>query len=277
MHSCFIVSKGVIMKKTIEFLNKKTNNFNPEIAIILGSGLGEFADEYCDYAIPYSDIPNFIKSNVIGHKGRLVFTESEGKKVVMMQGRCHYYEGHSMQEVTYPVKVMKGLGVKTIILTNAAGAINEYFRPSDLMIITDHINNMPNPLIGPNDDTLGERFPDMSEIYKKDLVEIAEKCANKLSIDIQKGVYMASTGPSYETPAEVNMARLLGADAIGMSTAPEAIVANYCGLKVLGISCISNSASGIVETKLSHEEVIETTNKAKNKFKSLILEILKKL
>ncbi len=265
------------MDKTIEFIEKQINDFKPEIAIVLGSGLGEFADEHCDYAIAYSEIPNFIKSNVVGHKGRLVFAEIEGKKVMMMQGRCHYYEGHSMADITYPIKVMKKLGIKTVILTNAAGAINESFRPADLMIITDHINNMPNPLIGKNDDSLGERFPDMSEVYKKNLVKIAEKCAEKLFIDIQKGVYMASTGPSYETPAEVNMARLLGADAIGMSTAPEAIVANYCGLNVLGISCISNSASGITDIKLSHEEVIETTNKAKNRFKSLIIEILKNL
>ena len=240
--------------------------------------MGEFADEYCDYAICYTEIPNFIKSTVKGHKGRLVFAEIEGKKVVMMQGRNHFYEGHSMSEITYPVKVMKKLGVKTLILTNAAGAVNESFRPSDLMIITDHINFMgTNPLIGANDDSLGERFPDMSEVYKKDLIKIAEKCAEKLCIDIQKGVYFASSGPSYETPAETRMARILGADAVGMSTVPEAIVANYCGMKVLGISCISNAASGVSDVKLSHSEVIETTDKAKSRFKALVLEILKML
>ena len=264
------------MESTIKFINEKTNNFVPEIGLILGSGLGEFADEYCEYAVNYSDIPNFIKSNVQGHKGRLVFAEIEGKKVVMMQGRNHFYEGHSMSEITYPIKVMKHLGVKTLILTNAAGAINECFRPSDLMIITDHINNMgTNPLIGPNDDTLGERFPDMSEVYKKDLVNLAEKCAEKLKLDVQRGVYMASTGPSYETPAEVRMARILGADAIGMSTVPEAIVANYCGIKVMGISCISNTASGVSDMVLSHQEVLENTNRAKIRFKALVLEILK--
>ncbi len=270
--------RGIKMEETINFLKEKTNNFEPEIGIILGSGLGEFADEYCEYAIPYSEIPHFIKSNVQGHKGRLVFAEIEGKKVVMMQGRNHFYEGHSMSEITYPVKVMKKLGVKILILTNAAGAVNESFRPADLMIITDHINFMgANPLVGPNDDTLGERFPDMSEIYKKDLIKIAEKCAEKLCLDIQKGVYFASSGPSYETPAEINMARILGADAVGMSTVPEAIVANYCGLRVLGISCISNAASGISGAQLSHTEVIETTDKAKKRFKSLILEILKSI
>lgn len=266
------------MENTIKFINEQTNGFVPEVGIILGSGLGELADEYCDCAVPYAEIPNFIKSNVVGHKGRLVFAEIEGKKVVMMQGRNHFYEGHSMAEITYPVKVMKKLGVKVLILTNAAGAVNESFRPADLMIITDHINFMgTNPLIGQNDSSLGERFPDMSEVYKKDLVKLAEKCAEKLCIDVQKGVYMACTGPSYETPAEIHMARSFGADAIGMSTVPEAIVANYCGLKVLGISCISNPASGISDVQLSHDEVIETTNKAKKRFKSLIVEVLSSL
>ena len=266
------------MKNTVEFLNEKTNGFKPEIGIILGSGLGELADEYCDFAVSYNEIPNFIKSTVKGHKGRLVFTEIQGKKVVMMQGRNHFYEGHSMSEITYPVKAMKALGVKTLILTNAAGAVNESFRPSDLMIITDHINNMgSNPLIGPNDDTLGERFPDMSEVYKKSLIELAQKCSQKLGIDIQKGVYWANSGPCYETPAEICMIRKLGGDAVGMSTVPEATVANYCGIDVLGISCITNAATSSTGEKLSHIEVIEAANNAKNKFKALILEILKEL
>lgn len=264
------------MEKTIEFLNKKTDNFKPEIGIILGSGLGELADEYCDYAIPYTEIPNFIKSTVQGHKGRLVFANMNKKRVVLMQGRNHFYEGHSLSEITYPIKVMKALGVKTLILTNAAGAVNESFRPSDLMLITDHINFMgTNPLIGPNDNNSGERFPDMTEIYKKSLIELAEKCAEKIGIDVEKGVYWANSGPSYETPAEIRMIRTLGGDAVGMSTVPEAIVANYCGLNVLGISCISNTASSISGEKLSHEEVIDTTNKAKAKFKSLVLEVIK--
>lgn len=263
------------MENTIAFLREKTNNFKPEIGIILGSGLGELADEYCNYAVPYNEIPGFVKSTVKGHKGRLVFAQINGKKVVMMQGRNHYYEGHSMQEITYPVKVMKAMGVKTLILTNAAGAVNESFKPSDLMIITDHINFMgANPLVGANDETLGERFPDMTEVYKKSLIEIAEKCATKLGIDIQKGVYWANSGPSYETPAEINMIRTLGADAVGMSTVPEAIVANYCGMDILGISCITNSASSTSGAKLSHEEVIDAANIAKNKFKSLIMEIV---
>lgn len=266
------------MQNTLDYINKKTNGFTPEIGIILGSGLGDFADEYCDVVIPYNEIPHFMNSNVVGHKGQLVFAEINNKKTVMMQGRNHFYEGYSLSEITYPVKIMKKLGVKTLILTNASGAVNESFRPSDLMIITDHINFMgTNPLIGTNDNTLGERFPDMSEVYKKDLIQLAEECANSLGIDVQKGIYMACTGPSYETPAEIHMARLLGADAIGMSTVPEAIVANYCGINVLGISCISNSASGISQTHLSHNEVIETTNKAKEKFKALLKEMIIKI
>lgn len=264
------------MEDTLKYINEKTNNFKPEIGIILGSGLGEFADENCDYALFYTEIPNFIKSTVHGHKGRLVFANINGKRVVMMQGRNHFYEGHSMAEITYPVKVMKKLGVKNLILTNAAGAVNESFKPSDLMIITDHINFMgTNPLIGPNDADFGERFPDMSEIYKKDLIKVADECAEKLGIKPQHGVYFASSGPSYETPAEIKMARIMGADAVGMSTVPEAIVANYCGINVLGISCISNAAAGIKGGQsLSHEEVIETTNSAKASFKALLQAII---
>jgi purine-nucleoside phosphorylase len=177
------------MQNTINFIKEKTNDFKPEIGIILGSGLGELADEYCDYAIPYTEIDGFVKSTVKGHKGRLVFAKINGKNVVLMQGRNHYYEGHTMQEITYPVKVLKALGVKTLILTNAAGAVNESFKPADLMIITDHINYMgANPLVGPNDERFGERFPDMGEVYKKHLIKIAEKCAKTLGIDIQKGI-----------------------------------------------------------------------------------------
>ena len=263
------------MNETIEFLKGKIGSFRPKIGIILGSGLGELADEYCDISVPYSEIPGFLTSTVKGHKGRLVFSEISGNPVVMMQGRNHFYEGHSMQEIIYPVKVMKKLGVDILILTNAAGAVNESYQPSDLMLLKDHINFMgTNPLIGTNDESMGERFPDMSEIYKKDLRELVKKCAKSLDIELKEGVYLANTGPSYETPAEIHMARLLGADAIGMSTVPEAIVANYCGMKVIGISCISNAASSDNGDRLSHSEVIETTNKAKIKFKSLILKII---
>lgn len=276
----FMRKKGCVymMENTIKFIEEKTNGFKPEIGIILGSGLGELADEYCEIAISYNEIPHFIKSTVAGHKGRLVFAEINGKKVVMMQGRNHFYEGHSMQEITYPVKVMKKLGVKTLILTNAAGAVNKTFVPADLMLITDHINNMgSNPLIGANDSDLGERFPDMTEIYKHKLIKLAKKCAKKLDMDVREGVYLANSGPSYETPAEIHFARTIGADAVGMSTVPEAIVANYCSMDVLGISCISNAASSSGGEKLSHEEVIETTNKAREKFKKLVLSVIKSL
>ena len=266
------------MEETIKFIQEKISGQQPEIGIILGSGLGELADEYCEIAIPYNDIPNFIKSTVKGHKGRLVFSDIAGRQVVMMQGRNHFYEGHSIQEVTYPVKVMKKLGVKILILTNAAGGVNETFSPGDLMLITDHINCMgTNPLIGENDETLGERFPDMTEVYKKSLISLAEHCANELQIHVKKGVYLANSGPSYETPAEIHMARTLGADAVGMSTVPEAIVANYCGMNVLGISCISNTASSTGGSALSHKEVIETARKIKSSFKNLILKIIEEL
>ena len=266
------------MEDTLKYINEKTASFRPEIGVILGSGLGEFADEYCDVAVSYAEIPNFIKSTVQGHKGRLVFAEISGKKVVMMQGRFHFYEGHSIQKVVFPVKVMKKIGVETLIVTNAAGGVNYNFRPSDLMIITDHINHMGvNPLIGPNDDTMGDRFPDMSNIYTKEYVDLAKKIATKLGIDIQEGVYMAFTGPSYETPAEVKMARTLGADAVGMSTVPEVVVASWAKMKVIGLSCICNSAAGVSTVGLSHADVIKAAEEAKVKFKKLVKEIIKEL
>lgn len=267
-----------MINETLDYINEYTDNFEPEIGIVLGSGLGDLADSYCDIAIPYGNIPHFAKSTVEGHKGQLVFADINGKKVVMMQGRNHFYEGHSMADVTYPIKVMKELGVKTLILTNAAGAVNKSFRPGDLMVITDHINFMgQNPLVGPNDEHFGVRFPDMSEVYNKNLVKIVDAAARLLKIDIKHGVYLASSGPSYETPAEIRMMRNWGADAVGMSTVPEAIVANYCGMNVVGISCISNYATGVSTKKLSHEEVIETTNNVKAKFKELVLLLLKNI
>lgn len=268
----------IMIEETLDYINEYTDNFEPEIGIVLGSGLGDLADKYCDIAIPYSNIPHFAKSTVQGHKGQLVFADINGRKVVMMQGRNHFYEGHSMSDVTYPIKVMKKLGVKTLILTNAAGAVNKSFRPADLMVITDHINFMgTNPLIGRNDENFGVRFPDMSEVYSKNLIKVVDAAGRLLKLDLKHGVYMATTGPSYETPAEIKMARFMGADAIGMSTVPEAIVANYCGIEVIGISCISNYATGVSTKKLSHEEVIETTDKVKAKFKELVLLLLKNI
>ena len=266
------------LKETVDYINEKTNNFAPEIAIVLGSGLGDFADDFCDIALSYKDIPGFEASTVKGHKGQLVFATVAGKRVVMMQGRFHYYEGHPIQKVVYPVKVFKKLGVKTLIVTNAAGGINREFNASDLMLITDHINFMHvNPLIGPNDEELGPRFPDMTEVYKKDLQEIAMSAAKKLDINLKKGVYMALTGPSYETPAEVRMARTIGADAVGMSTVPEAIVASWAGMKVIGLSCICNSAAGVSTVGLSHADVIQAAGIAKDKFKTLVKEIIREI
>ncbi len=267
-----------MLQKSVEFIREKIGDFVPEIGIVLGSGLGELADENCEIAIPYSEIPGFETSTVSGHKSRLVFAEINGKKVVMMQGRFHYYEGHPIQKVVFPIKVMKKLGVKTVMLTNAAGGVNKAFNPSDLMIITDHINHMNvNPLIGPNDDSMGDRFPDMSEVYTPALVELTKKTASKLGIDVQEGVYMALTGPSYETPAEVRMARIVGADAVGMSTVPEAIIAKWAGMDVIGISCICNSAAGVSTVALSHSDVIHAANVAKERFKILVKEVVKAL
>ena len=271
-----------MLNNTVDFLReiiqKELGDFEPEVGIVLGSGLGELADEFCQLSIPYSEIPNFEASQVSGHKSCLVFAEINGKKVVMMQGRFHYYEGHPIQKVVFPIKVMKKLGVKTVILTNAAGGVNPAFNPSDLMIITDHINHMNvNPLIGPNDESMGNRFPDMSEVYSPKLVEMVKKTASKLGIDTQEGVYMALTGPSYETPAEVKMARIVGADAVGMSTVPEAIVAKWAGMEVIGISCICNSAAGVSTVALSHNDVIHAANIAKERFKTLVKEVVKNL
>ncbi len=264
-----------MLQRSVDFIREKIGDFVPEIGIVLGSGLGELADENCEIAIPYSEIPGFEASTVSGHKSRLVFAEINGKKVVMMQGRFHYYEGHPIQKVVFPIKVMKKLGVKTVMLTNAAGGVNAAFNPSDLMIITDHINHMNvNPLIGPNDDTMGDRFPDMSEVYSPELVELTKKTAAKLGIDVQEGVYMALTGPSYETPAEVRMARIVGADAVGMSTVPEAIVAKWAGMDVIGISCICNSAAGVSTVALSHSDVIHAASVAKERFKVLVKEVV---
>ncbi len=266
------------MSETIDFIKSIIKDFEPEIGLVLGSGLGELADEVGGIRIPYCEIPAFENSTVQGHKGSLIFSEVQGKRCVFMQGRYHFYEGHTMQKITYPIRVMKQLGIKTLILTNAAGGINPTFKGGDLMLITDHINLMgDNPLIGMNNDAFGVRFPDMSEVYKKRLRNIAKEQAFKLNIDIKEGVYAASSGPNYETPAEVRMLKILGADACGMSTVPEAIIANHAGIEVLGISCITNMAAGISATTLNHEEVVEQANKVKVDFKNLILNIIKNI
>lgn len=267
-----------MINETIKYIKEKIEDFKPEIGIILGSGLGDFANEFQAIKVPYSQIPGFESSTVVGHKGKLVFADIDGKSAVIMQGRFHYYEGYHISRIVYPVKVMKKLGVNTLIITNAAGGVNKKFGSGELMIIKDHINLMGvNPLIGENDSTLGDRFPDMSEIYKKELIKLAQDKAQELNLNIHSGVYAAMSGPSYETPAEINMLRKVGADAVGMSTVPEALVANYCGMDVLGISCITNSAAGVHPSRLSHVEVVENANKAKVDFKNLLLKIISEI
>jgi purine-nucleoside phosphorylase len=261
-----------------QFLKERINE-EPKLGLILGSGLGILADEIENpVKIPYSDIPDFPVSTVEGHAGQLVFGTLNGVFVAAMQGRFHFYEGYSMKKVTFPVRVMKELGIGTLIVTNAAGGINEKFSPGDLMLITDHINNMgANPLIGPNDAELGPRFPDLSEAYSKEFRKLARETAGRLNIEVQEGVYVGNSGPVYETPAEVRMLRILGGDAVGMSTVPEVIVARHSGIKVLGISCISNMAAGILDQPLSHDEVIETTEKVKATFLLYVIELVKEI
>ncbi|MDX5475509.1 MAG: purine-nucleoside phosphorylase [Bacillaceae bacterium] len=264
------------MNSSVSYIKEKLIS-TPTIGLILGSGLGVLAEEIqSPIVIPYSEIPDFPVSTVEGHAGQLVIGELEGKTVIAMQGRFHFYEGYSMEKVTFPVRVMKLLGVETVVVTNAAGGVNTSFEAGDLMIITDHINNMgTNPLIGPNDAQFGARFPDMSTAYCKDLQKLAKATAEKLGIKVQEGVYVGNTGPTYETPAEVRMLRTWGADAVGMSTVPEVIIARHSGMKVLGISCISNMAAGILDQPLTHDEVMETTEMVRANFLSLVKTIIK--
>ncbi|WP_257346727.1 purine-nucleoside phosphorylase [Pseudalkalibacillus decolorationis] len=253
--------------------------FCPEVGLILGSGLGILADLVENaIEIPYHKIPNFPVSTVEGHAGKLVAGQVKGKNVIMMKGRFHLYEGYDAQVTTFPVRVMKALGVEKLVVTNAAGGVNVDFDPGELMLIVDHINNLgTNPLIGPNDSELGERFPDMSEPYSKRLMKLAYKVAEKEGFNLREGVYMASLGPTYETPAEVRLARTLGADAVGMSTVPEVIVARHAGIEVLGISCITNKAAGILDQPLSHDEVVEVAERVKPTFLNLVLGMIEKM
>jgi purine-nucleoside phosphorylase len=254
-------------------------DYKPEIGLILGSGLGTLADEIEDaITIPYSQIPYFAKSEAIGHANELVIGKLKGKTVVAMKGRFHYYEGFTLSEVTFPVRVMKALGVEKLIITNACGAVNTSFSPGDLMLITDHINLVgSNPLIGPNNDELGTRFPDVSQVYNADLRNIASTVAKEQNLTLQEGVYAWWSGPAYETPAEIRMIRTLGADAVGMSTVPEAVVAIHGNMKVLGISCLTNMACGILDQPLNHEEVIEVASLVREKFIKLVTETVAKM
>ncbi|WP_434511906.1 purine-nucleoside phosphorylase [Desulfitobacterium sp. AusDCA] len=249
------------------FLMEKVNN-QPEMGIVLGSGLGGFAEVMGEaVSIPYRDIPHFPVSTVEGHKGELVFGKVNGKPVVAMQGRFHYYEGYSMQEVTFPIRVMQVLGVTGLIVTNASGGINSSYRPGDLVLIKDHLNFMgENPLRGANHSNLGPRFPDLSEGYDLEWRQKALTVAREIGIHPQEGVYAAMSGPSYETPAEIRYLRTAGADLVGMSTVPEVIAANHGGMRVLGISCVTNMAAGILPQRLSHAEVMETAERIEKQF-----------
>ncbi len=248
----------------------------PTVGLILGSGLGGFADQLEDaVAIEYGDIPGFPTSTVVGHAGRLKVGSLAGVMCVAMQGRVHFYEGHTAAEAAFPARTLVALGAKTLIITNAAGGINESFTPGDLMLIRDHINMLPDhPLRGDNDDRLGPRFPDMTRAYAPALRELARTAAANRGVAMQEGVYVALSGPTYETPAEVQMLGRLGADATGMSTVPETIVANHMGARVLGISCITNKAAGLTGEPLSHDEVTETATRIRATFEGLLAEIL---
>lgn len=259
------------LQKCLESVRKKTD-FVPRIALTLGSGLGALADEIETVAVvDYSEIEGFPTSTVPGHKGRFVFGMMDGVPVVIMQGRVHYYEGYAMQDVVLPARLMKLMGAEVLFLTNASGGINTNFSAGDFMLITDQISNfVPSPLIGPNLDSFGTRFPDMSEIYDKELREIVANTAKSLDIKLQQGVYIQLTGPNFESPAEIRMCRTLGADAVGMSTACEAIAANHAGMKICGISCVANLGCGLTENPLTHKEVMEAADKAAPLFKKLI-------
>ena len=248
----------------------------PAIGMVLGSGLGDYADTLeGSIKIPYSEIPNFPVPTVPGHSGAMVFGKKNGQNVVVLQGRIHYYEGLPMREITLPIRVLAALGVKTLILTNAAGGVNTAFHPGDLMLLSDHINySGMNPLIGPNYDSFGPRFPDMSDLYTAELRTKIKAVAAEAGISLQEGVYAMYSGPNYETPAEIRMFRILGADAVGMSTVPEALVAGQQGLQVVGISCITNMAAGVLPQKLSHSEVMETAALVHDTFRTLIDRIL---
>lgn len=264
------------IKETADFIRSKSNT-NPKVGIVLGSGLGDFAQSVeVESRIPYAQIPNFPLSTVAGHKGELILGKVSGVEVVCMQGRFHYYEGYTMQQVTFPIRVMKALGVELLIVTNASGAVNESFNVGDIMLIRDHINLLPNPLIGKNDERLGVRFPSMSNAYDKELISKAEEAAKRLNITIRKGVYVGTTGPSFETPAEYGFFRTIGGDTVGMSTVPEVIVAAHSGMKVLGMSVISNVFRPNAVSDCTHEEVLQGVAKAGDNMSRIVKEVLKR-
>lgn len=264
--------------ETVDFIKERIKNI-PKIAIILGSGLGSLSDDVEDKIIlEYKDIPNFPVSTVAGHKGELIFGKLEGIDVLLMNGRFHYYEGYSLQETTYPIRIFKLLGIETLLLTNAAGGINTDFNKGELMIITDQLSFFAESVLrGPNMDEFGERFIDMSNTYNKEYVEKLKEIMLKETGKCNTGVYAYMKGPTYETPAEIRALRVLGADAVGMSTVPEAVVATHCGIKCAGITCITNMAAGIKNEVLTHEDVKETALKVEQNFKKVVKEFIKSI
>jgi purine-nucleoside phosphorylase len=264
------VSLARRLEEAVAFVQGRTS-LRPAIGVVLGSGLGAFADALEDaVAVPFGEIPHFPASTVVGHGGALVVGRSRGVPVAVMKGRVHFYEGYRLDEVVFPVRVLGRLGVETLVLTNAAGAINTAFAPGDLMVIEDHLNLLGNPLLGPNEEALGPRFPDMSEAYDRGLRDAAEAACRAAGVRCHRGVYVALTGPSYETPAEIRMFRTMGADAVGMSTVPEVIAARHMGMRVVGLSCLTNMAAGVTDRKLDHREVLETGERVK----AALLEVL---
>lgn len=253
-------------------------DFVPKVAIVLGSGLGDYAENIkVEAELSYSDIDGFPVSTVPGHAGKFIFGYVDKVPVVCMKGRVHYYEGYAMSDVVLPIRLMKMMGAEILFLSNAAGGVNTDFNPGDLMLIKDHIALFtPNPLLGANVEELGTRFPDMSNVYDKDLQQIIRDTAKENGITIQEGVYTYLTGPSYESPADIRALRVLGTDAVGMSTVPEAIAANHCGFKICGISCITNMAAGVLDQPLNHAEVQETADKSAKSFQKLVTESVKK-
>jgi len=262
-----------------QFIADKCGNRKPRVAVVLGSGLGGVADALTGaIEIPYAQIPHFVRSTVDGHAGRLILGKCGGVDVALMKGRFHFYEGYSMQEITLPVRVFSRMGIESLLLTNAAGGCARHLGPGSLMLITDHINLMgDNPLRGVNDERFGTRFPDMTDVYTPSYIAIAHEVAREMGIALADGVYLGLRGPSYETPAEVKMLRKLGADALGMSTVPEAIVARHAGMKVLGISCITNVAAGLSGAAINHEEVMEVGARAGMQLAELIVRIIPRL
>lgn len=266
------------LEETVAFVRQRTD-LQPTVGVILGSGLGQLVDRMSgQVAIDYRDLPHFPAPTVAGHAGRMVIGRIGGVVVVAMQGRFHYYEGHDMRTVVYPTAFMKQFGVRTLVVSNSAGGINRGFKPGDLMLITDHINLFAtNPLIGLNDERLGPRFPDMTEAYSPRLIEVSDSAAGELGMSFRRGVYAGLSGPCYETAAEIRYLERIGADAVGMSTVPEVIAARYLGLEVLGISCITNMATGIATVKHAHEEVVRIANEASERFCTVVAATIEKL